>query len=127
MTDQQKLRLSNLSIWLGVLAWVPFVGFRLFGYEVSLVPFLILHLVGVSGGLILRKLAAPDPGEAPRNRVILRRVSTVLLVLGVSVWGVYFGLKWGTGVEREVTPFLIAHLSGVLTGAGIKIYTFMSR
>ncbi len=48
-------------------------------------------------------------------------------MIGVSVWGVYFGLEWITGIEREVTPFLITHLSFVLTGAGIKMYIFTSK
>ena len=127
MTLEQKAKYSNILIWIGVLAWVPYIAARLVQIDLSGIPFLIVHLIGVLGGIILRRQALA--GAAPPSEKIkrLKTISTILLVIGVSVWGVYFGLEWLTGIEREITPFLITHLSFVLTGAGIKIYIFTSR
>ncbi len=127
MRIDQKAKYSNVFIWIGVLAWVPYIVARLVQVDLSALPFLAVHLIGVLGGVILRRQA--NLSGAPPSKKIqrLKTISTVLLILGVSVWGVYFGLAWLTGIEREVTPFLIAHLSGVLTGAGIKLYLFFTN
>jgi hypothetical protein len=128
MTTEQKTKYSRILIILGVLAWLPYIIARLLKVDLSAIPFLILHLIGVLGGVLLRRnTEAGTNGEASRQIIFLKKFSTVILILGVSVWGVYFGLQWITGVSREVTPFLIAHLSGVLTGAAIKLYIFFSR
>jgi len=127
MSREQKAKYSNIFIWIGVLAWVPYIAARIAQIDISGIPFLIVHLIGVLGGIVLRRQAAE--GAAPPSERIQRfkMISTVLLVIGVSVWAVYFGLEWITGLEREVTPFLITHLSFVLTGAGTKMYIFTSK
>ena len=126
MTDNEKEKYSRAFIIIGVLAWLPFICGRLFNITLSAIPFLIIHLIGVTGGVLLRRDTDSNIEISPKRKR-LKNVSTALLVFGVSVWGVYFGLQWITGVEREITPFLIAHLSGVLSGAGIKLYTFFTK
>jgi len=109
------------------LAWAPYIVLRLLQQDIPAIPFLGTHILFITGGIVLRKQASA--GAAPPTRQIqrLKTVSTVLLVLGVSVWGVYFGVQW-LGVEvSSVTPFLTAHLTGVLSGAAIKLYIFFSR
>ena len=127
MTIEQKVKYSNSFIWLAVLAWVPYIAARVMQIDWSGIPFLIVHIVGVSGGIYFRRQAsegAPPPSAKIKR---LKTISTILLVAGVSVWAVYFGLEWITGVERVVTPFLITHLSLVLSGAGIKMYVFTRK
>lgn len=127
MISEKKQKLSNIFIWLGLLAWVPYIGLRIFKIDVIVIPFLAVHLTGVIGGVILRRQSGQSGESDSNSRKIRKKISTVLLILGISVWGVYFLLEWITGVEREVTPFLIAHLSGVLSGAGIKVYNFLTK
>ena len=127
MTLEQKAKFSNIFIWIGVLAWVPYIIARVMQIDIPGIPFLVAHLIGVLGGIILRRQASQN--DAPPSPLIqrLKTISTILLVTGVSVWAVYFGLNWLTGVEREITPFLITHLTLVLSGAGIKIYIFTAK
>jgi hypothetical protein len=127
MQIEQRAKYSNVFIWIGVLAWVPYIAARLIQIDISAIPFLAVHLIGVLGGILLRHQDPQNNAPLSKKTKRLKTISTVLLVLGVSVWGVYFGLEWLTGTEREVTPFLIAHLSGVLTGAGIKLYNFFNN
>ena len=127
LTIEQKTKYSNTFFWIAVFAWVPYILARLLKFDLPGWPFLIGHLVGVSGGIFFRRRASdgtPPPSKAVKR---LKMISTILLVTGVSVWGVYFGVEWITGVERVITPFLITHLSLVLSGAGIKIYIFTSK
>ena len=127
MQIEQRAKYSNIFIWIGLLAWVPYIASRLLQFDISVIPFLVMHLIGVIGGIILRRQSSQSAAPLSKKTKQLKTISTVLLVVGVSVWGVYFGLEWLTGVEREVTPFLMAHLSGVLTGAGIKLYNFFTH
>ena len=127
MTIEQKAKFSKMFFLLGLLAWFPYIFARAIQTDISFVPFLSVHLIGVVGGIIFRRQSQSDDNKPSEKKIFLRKLSTVLLLLGVSVWGVYFGLKAITGVEREVTPFLIAHLSGVVSGAGIKVYNFVSK
>lgn len=124
---EQKAKASILLIWMGVLAWVPYVALRLLGRDISVLPFLIVHILCITGGILLRRQASAGAPPPTRQVQRLKTISTVLLVLGVSVWGVYFGVQW-LGVEvASVTPFLMAHLSGVLSGAAIKLFIFFSK
>jgi len=127
MTIEQKAKYSQMFFLLGLVAWFPYIFARAIQAEVSVIPFLGVHLIGVFGGIFFRQKSENNANKPSEKKLFLRRVSTILLLLGVSVWGVYFGLKFFTGIEREVTPFLIAHLSGVLSGAGIKVYNFFSK
>lgn len=127
MTIEQKIKYSNTFIWIGVLAWVPYITARVMQIDWSGIPFLIVHLTGVIGGIYFRRQASE--GSPPPSAKIkrLKTISTALLITGVSVWAVYFGLEWITGVEHVITPFLATHLSLVLTGAVIKMYIFTRK
>ena len=64
MTIEQKVKYSNSFIWLAVLAWVPYIVARVMQIDWSGIPFLIVHIVGVSGGIYFRRQAsegAPPP------------------------------------------------------------------
>lgn len=46
-----KTRLGRLLITMGVLAWVPYFGLQFFtDLEPPMLPFLVVHLIGVIGG-----------------------------------------------------------------------------
>lgn len=47
--------------------------------------------------------------------VTRKRIGALLIFLGVLAWAPYFYLQF-IGEEVTVTPFLAAHLSGVLPG-----------
>lgn len=50
-----KERLGRMLIWLGVLAWAPYILLMITGETRSVIPFLVLHLTGVIGGIKLRR------------------------------------------------------------------------
>lgn len=111
---------GTILIVLGVVAWAPFFYLLSRGQDVSIFPFLAAHLTGVLSGIWLRSrgVAAKDKNE---NRG-LRLTSTVLIYLGVLAWAPYFYLTRVAGVDAVITPFLAAHLSGVLSGIGLRVY-----
>lgn len=112
---------GTVLIYLGVAAWFPY--FYLVGVdrEVSVLPFLAAHLVGVFSGAWLRSrsVAAREPKPADHK---LRWTSRVLIYLGVLAWAPYFYLTRVLGVDAEIAPFLAAHLTGVLSGIGLRAY-----
>jgi hypothetical protein len=127
MALEQKAKLSSIFIWIGVLAWVPYLVLRILHKDFSVFPFLGTHIFFITGGIVLRRQASAGAAAPSQQVQRLKTVSTVLLVLGVSVWGVYFAVQW-LGVEvSSIKPFLAAHLTGVLSGAGIKLFIFFSR
>jgi hypothetical protein len=112
---------GQVLIWLGVLAWLPFFYLLSVGREVSIFPFLALHLTGVLGGSWLRnqtnKQQDAVQGAHGRRRKMLGKV---LIYLGVLAWAPYFYLTRMLGQAVEIDPFLIAHLTGVLGGAALQ-------
>ena len=55
-----------------------------------------------------------------RGRDLLESLGTILIVLGVAVWGIYGGLRFGTGSDVAVRQFLPYHLAGVVPGMILK-------
>lgn len=110
---------GTILIVLGVAAWAPFFYLLSTGREVSIFPFLAAHLVGVLSGAWLRSRGARETAGADIN---FRWVSRMLIYLGVLAWVPYFYLTRVAGVEIAITPFLIAHLAGVLSGLGLRLY-----
>lgn len=50
----------------------------------------------------------------PKDR--LTTLGTVLVILGVAVWGVYAVGRWGLGWQVTGRQFLPYHLAGVIPG-----------
>lgn len=126
MSTDQKIRYSKLLIWLGVLAWAPFILSRFMGLDLNGIPFLVAHLSGISGGLYLRRQAAKEM-PAPSARIKkLKRFSTILLVIGVSVWPLYYLAGLLSPDPIELRGFLILHLAFVIVGGSMKMYIFSS-
>lgn len=111
-----RYRLGTFLIWLGVLAWLPFILLRMAGEKPSLLWVLPLHLLGVVGGSRLRSLARRElPGLASKKSAF-RLVGHVLIYAGILVWVPYFYLKLVAGGSVEVMDFLPYHLTGIFGG-----------
>jgi hypothetical protein len=111
---------GSILIYLGVLAWAPYFYLLSLGQDVSVFPFLAAHLTGViSGGWLRSRSVAKERKDENRG---LRLTSSALIYLGVLVWAPYFYLTRVLGVDAVITPFLAAHLTGVLSGIGLRVY-----
>ncbi|MBI5291980.1 MAG: hypothetical protein HY872_08905 [Chloroflexi bacterium] len=130
MTSSTRRTLGNLSIWIGVLAWAPFLSLVAGGRPVSLVPFLAVHLAGVFGGAWLRNSANRMDGLDNMGHAHGRRrklVSRIMIYLGVLAWAPFFYIERVLGQDLAVGPFLIAHLTAVLGGAALRASVELDR
>jgi hypothetical protein len=50
----------------------------------------------------------------------LSKAGSVLVALGVAVWGLYAVLRWGLGYEVTGRQFLPYHLAGVIPGMTLR-------
>ncbi len=113
------MRIANILIIMGVLAWLPFFWLLARGAHPNLLPYLAFHLAGVLSGAWLRSRQAAGAKAAAigQTRVL---AGTVMIYLGVLAWGPYLYLTRVAGVDVEITGFLAAHLTGVLGGAALR-------
>ena len=116
-----RARLGMALIWIGVLAWAPFIAMRIAGYTPSLLWFLPFHLLGVVGGSRMRSAARKEMGYVKKKKTALRTVGHSLLLIGIMVWVPYFYLKLFTQTPVEVTQFLPVHLFFVLSGITLML------
>lgn len=50
-----QIRISNLLIGIGIVTWVPYLLIKnLLNPELAILPFLIVHLGGIIGGILMR-------------------------------------------------------------------------
>lgn len=124
----QWKKISTILIWVGVLAWVPFIYLKFSHQDPPLIPFLVFHLTGVIGGARsrswLRKLETGENPPADRVGVVGR----ILVLVGVSAWIPYFIMKYGMDMpDLEITPFLTVHLPGVLGGGLMMLVSFFRK
>ena len=121
--------LGNGLILLGVLVWVPFLTATAAGEDWPILPFLAAHLAGVLGGWRLRARAAAmegRPGEAQHGGR-RRWLSRLLIYLGVLAWAPYFYQTRILGRELDISPYLAAHLTGVLSGVALRLSLELER
>ena len=111
-----RYRIGLVLIWVGVLAWLPFIVMRANGVYPSIFWFLPFHLTGVIGGSRLRKLARQEMGADAPKRNAFRTIGHGLIFLAISVWGVYFYLKLVSGLPVNVGDFLPYHLTSIFGG-----------
>ena len=124
---EQRARLGTVLIWMGVLAWAPFIVMRIAGYTPSLLWFLPFHLLGVVGGSRLRSAARKEMGYVKKKKTALRTVGHSLLFIGIMVWVPYFYLKLFTQTPVEVTQFLPVHLFFVLSGITLLVISSLLK
>jgi len=118
-----RKKIGNLLTLIGVLAWVPFLYLVAIGQEPSIFPFLIIHLSGVLIGSQLRRSASPLKKKLTRRQLAGR----ILIVLGVFAWAPYLYQKHILAQSIEMTPFLTAHLTGVLGGITLLLSVPLSQ
>jgi hypothetical protein len=116
LSAEVTYRLATVLIWMGVLAWVPFLFLRIIGETPPFWWFLPFHLLGVVGGVRLRSLARKQMETVPERKSPFTIAGHVLIWTGVLVWPPYFFMKYVQGASVEVMNFLPFHLSGVLGG-----------
>jgi len=57
----------------------------------------------------------------------LSQVGSVLVMLGVAVWGVYAVVRWGLGWDVTGIQFLPYHLAGVIPGMILRRRHFLLK
>ncbi len=128
MPPLNRRTLGTILIWLGVLAWAPFIALAASDRPVSILPFLAVHLTGVLGGAWLRSSADRVEGAIKVENGRRRRiVSRIMIYLGVLAWAPYFYFEKVLGQDMEIGPFLVAHLTGVLGGAALRASVELDR
>ena len=130
MTADRRRTWGTVLVWLGVAAWAPFFALIALGRPASVLPFLAAHLMGVLGGSWLRNSADRlDRLDKERDTFGARRrlVSKIMIYLGVLAWAPYFYLERVLGQDVVITPFLAAHLTGVLGGAAVRASVEVER
>ncbi len=60
-----------------------------------------------------------------REKDLLKILGTILLFLGVAVWGVYAVLRFGLGWDVTGRQFLLYHLAGVVPGVILRRHSFL--
>ena len=61
--------------------------------------------------------------ENAKKYDLMYKVGTVFLFIGVIAWFPYMYFKYVLGIETNVTPYLLMHLSGVIPGAILRRYS----
>ncbi len=120
-----RYRLGKTLTWLGILAWAPFILLTIGRYSPPILPFLVVHLIGILGGAWIKRT---DPqagiGNSLAGKSLPRRIGSILILIGVAVWVVYFAIGNFTSVEVSLTPFLVLHLSAVVPGLLLRLGLF---
>ncbi len=120
-----RYRLGNVLIWLGVMTWLSFIVLRIVGEKPSIFLFLPFHLMGVLGGSRMRSLARKELGLTAPKKNALRTAGHSLIFIGILVWLPYFYLKLIAQRSVDVMNFLPYHLTGVLTGVGFLVLSYL--
>lgn len=119
-----KKGVGRLLVWLGVLAWVPYILLAIIGRSPSMVPFLAIHLTGVIGGSKLRRSGeSTSQNHSYSIGANQQRISNALLLIGILIWAPYFLIKSFLSEQIQILPFLIIHLSGIIGGMLLR-YNF---
>ena len=120
-----RYRLGLALIWMGILAWIPFIILHIAGEDPPLFWFLPFHLLGVIGGSRLRASARKEEGGSPQSFNLLRTAGKSLIIIGVLVWAPYLYLKLVAHVPVEMIRFLPFHLAGLLGGLVILLLNYL--
>ena len=109
--------LGNIMVWLGVLVWIPYVLLISNQIETPLLPYLLLHLIGVLGGVKLRGPMTQEHSVIGKRR---RKISRILIYGGVMAWLPFYYINGVLGQEVDTTPFLFVHLTGIIGGVLVR-------
>lgn len=120
-----RYRLGAALIWLGVLAWLPFIVLWIAGEKPSLFVYLPFHLVGVIGGSRLRSSARKELDIPPAKKSVWRLLGHGLIILGILMWTPYLYLKLFTQIPADAGSYLPYHLTGVLGGIAFLVVDYL--
>lgn len=124
MTTVTQKKIGIVLIWMGVLAWVPYIYLISNGKESSIWPYLIVHLAGSFGGGKLQGRTEQDKLLVGTRR---RKISKVLIYIGVIAWLPYIYLDNIVGIDVDITPYLTAHLLGIFSGIFVRLSVVISE
>ena len=113
-----RKQVGTILIWMGVFAWVRYIYLITNDVKTSIFPYLFVYLVGRIGGGKLRGRSSDAKLTVGKWR---RRISTILIYLGVMAWLPYIYLKNEVGADVDITPYLIIHLTGILSGIFVRL------
>jgi hypothetical protein len=66
------------------------------------------------------------PEDLPKG-TRMEWAGTILVILGVAVWGVYAVLRWGFGHNPAGYHFVVFHLMGVIPGSILRHWRRIRR
>lgn len=120
-----RYALSKILTWLGVLAWLPYIVLTIGRYSPPILPFLVVHLIGILGGAWIKRT---DPEAMKRSSLAgksrSRKFGSILILIGVAFWVPYFALRNFTDLDVSITPFLALHLTAVVPGLLLRLGLF---
>lgn len=122
--NASKKNVGTLLIWVGVLAWTPYIYLVTNGHEASIWPYLTVHLLGSFIGGKLRGPLPENVAKAGGRRLVISRA---MIYLGVMAWLPYIYLDSVVGASVSITPFLTVHLIGVLGGILVRVSLLVHR
>lgn len=122
-----RYRLGTFLVWLGVLAWVPFIFLRAIGEKPAFLLFLPIHLIGVVGGSRIRSAARKELHLAAPKKSFLTILGHLMIFLGILVWAPYLYLKIVLGRSLDVLDFLPYHLTGVFSGVLLHLLNWVRQ
>jgi hypothetical protein len=114
-----KSNLSKVLIFLGVSVWVVYFTLLFIGRHPSLYIFLPIHLTFIFTGVKLRKSAGE--GQKKEKSEKLKNTSEILLAIGMAAWFPYFYIHYYYEIDVNHLPFMILHLSAMLSGGVLKM------
>lgn len=109
---------GKVLIWVGVFAWVPYIYLITNDVKTSIWPYLIVHLTGNIVGGILHGPASAEEQAVGRTR---KKLSKILIYVGVMAWLPYIYLTNVVGAEVDITPYLTFHLTGIFSGIIVRL------
>lgn len=59
-----------------------------------------------------------------KGRDWVRAIGTVLVIMGVSVWGIYVITRYVLNLDVQLLQFLAYHLAGVIPGTLLRHHRF---
>ena len=124
INNMSRKEIGTIIIYLGVFVWIPYFLLLFSGREVSMIPYLTLHLLGIFGGAKVRGKIAKETMLFGNRR---RKISRILIYIGILAWLPYYYLEGITGLEVDITPFLFVHLSGIMGGVLLQASVWMSK
>jgi hypothetical protein len=120
-----RYALGKTLTWLGILVWVPFILLTIGKYSPPILPFLVVHLIGILGGAWIKRTNSPvENANSLAGKSPARRIGSILILLGVAVRVIYFTIKNFTAMEVSLAPFLILQLSAVVPGLMLRLGLF---